>query len=105
MRTAASLPRRCLPKWKSSFGAGRSGTPPNEGSILAPGPCGPSIHHRKHRQTDNPTEARRYGTLPAERALSLSDFPNRGALLRGHATARRLVVGPYLIIYRADGDL
>ena len=51
---------------------------------------------------DNPKAARRYGKLLA---LSLSDFPNRGALLRGHATARRLVVGPYLIVYRADRDL
>jgi toxin ParE1/3/4 len=54
---------------------------------------------------DNPKAARRYGKLLADRALSLSDFPNRGALLRGHATARRLVVSPYLIIYRPDRDL
>ncbi len=54
---------------------------------------------------DNPKAARRYGKLLADRALSLSDFPNRGALLRGHATARRLVVGPYLIIYRPNRDL
>lgn len=54
---------------------------------------------------DSPQAARRYGRLLSDRAQSLTEFPERGAALRGHPTARRLVVGPYLIIYKPDCGL
>jgi toxin ParE1/3/4 len=53
----------------------------------------------------SPAAARRYGQLLRDRALSLRDFPERGARLQAHTTARRLVVGAYLIIYRPDPEL
>jgi toxin ParE1/3/4 len=54
---------------------------------------------------DNPTAARRFGRRLRERALSLSTHPQRGGPLEGHETARRLVVGPYLIVYRVGREL
>lgn len=50
----------------------------------------------------NPQAAERMRRLLSEKAFSLSEHPERGARLIGHPTARRLVVRPYLIIYRLD---
>jgi toxin ParE1/3/4 len=54
---------------------------------------------------DSPAAARRFRRLLSERALSLQQFPERGARLQGHPSARRLVVKPYLIVYRIDRNL
>jgi toxin ParE1/3/4 len=53
----------------------------------------------------SPAAARQYGQLLRDRALSFRDFPERGGRLQAHTTARRLVVGAYLIIYRPDPEL
>lgn len=50
----------------------------------------------------NPSAARRFGQLLWDRASSLGDHPQSGAPILGHSTARRLVVKPYIIVYRSD---
>jgi toxin ParE1/3/4 len=54
---------------------------------------------------ENPAAARRFGRLVIERALSLSQNPFRGTLLKRTSGVRRLLVGPYLILsYEVAGD-
>ena len=54
--------------------------------------------------SENPGAARRFGRLLRDRALSLGQNPYRGTPLRRPNGLRRLLVGPYLILYDVAGD-
>lgn len=53
---------------------------------------------------ENPTAARRFGRLLRDRALSLSQNPYRGTPLKRSSGLRRLLLGPYLVLYEVVGD-
>lgn len=52
---------------------------------------------------DNPTAARRMAELLFEAGASLHTFPQRGRLVPG-TTMRELIVRPYIVRYKVDGD-
>ena len=54
--------------------------------------------------SENPSAARRFGRPLRDRALSLSQNPYRGAPLKRANGPRRLLVGPYLILYDVADD-
>jgi toxin ParE1/3/4 len=54
--------------------------------------------------SDNPRAARRFGRLLRDRALSLSHNPYRGTAVKRSNGLRRLLVGPYLILYDVADD-
>jgi toxin ParE1/3/4 len=49
---------------------------------------------------DNPLAAERLGDELAAEAVSLSNYPYRGGVVRRRRNVRRLVHGSYLIVYR-----
>lgn len=52
----------------------------------------------------NPEAARQMARVLTARALALAEHPKRGRVLAKHSDVRRLVVRPYLILYRVTHE-